>query len=418
MTESVRRYIGELVDRVLSVVTAFACRNAIVVVLAAVGLAIGSVLFIANNLRFNTDTADMIADTLQWRQDYIQYKQAFPQYIDNLVVVVDGATPDLAQDASRALADALAPSPLFIEVFAPESSDYFRRQQLLFLDLDELESLVDRLASVQPFLGLMGANPDLTGLADTLRLAVEADESAGEIDLEKALELLAESIEQSRNASAVPMSWQELMYGDSVPADRTRSVIILRPKLDFGQIFPAEAHIALVRELTETLGLTPEAGVTVRLTGGVALSYEELGSVTRGAKAGGLLALFLVTVFLLVGLRSLLLPLVAVFCLVLGVIYTAGFATWAIGELNMISVAFLLLYIGLGVDFAIHYCLRFQEAWGEESKRQAIATGRHQGRSFGDALYCHNSDRLLRLCPDRLRWCRSARHHFRYRHVH
>jgi hopanoid biosynthesis associated RND transporter like protein HpnN len=49
------------------------------------------------------------------------------------------------------------------------------------------------------------------------------------------------------------------------------------------------------------------------------------------------------------------------YTLVVGLLLTAAFSTWAVGQLNMISVAFAVLYIGLGVDYAIHICLRYRE---------------------------------------------------------
>ena len=99
----------------------------------------------------------------------------------------------------------------------------------------------------------------------------------------------------------------------------------------------------------------------MRVTGGTALAHEELESVTRGATLAAVLSLFMVTVILLVGLRSLWFKVATLITLALGLCWTAAFATLAIGHLNLISVAFAVLYIGLGVSYAIHYCLRCQE---------------------------------------------------------
>ena len=67
--------------------------------------------------------------------------------------------------------------------------------------------------------------------------------------------------------------------------------------------------------------------------------------------------------------------------LLVGLACTAGFATAAIGSLNLISVAFAVLYIGLGVDYAIHLSLRYRElvrlgaAHGEALDTAAADTG-------------------------------------------
>ena len=70
-------------------------------------------------------------------------------------------------------------------------------------------------------------------------------------------------------------------------------------------------------------------------------------------------SLFLVVVLLLIGYRSLRLAAAALVTLLMGLIWTAAFAILALGALNLISVAFAVLFIGLSVDFGIHYGLRY-----------------------------------------------------------
>jgi predicted RND superfamily exporter protein len=74
-----------------------------------------------------------------------------------------------------------------------------------------------------------------------------------------------------------------------------------------------------------------------------------------------LVSLGLVVALLALGLRSLRLIVAMVATLFVGLLMTAGFATLAIGQLNIISVAFAVLFIGLSVDFGIHYALRYRE---------------------------------------------------------
>ena len=122
----------------------------------------------------------------------------------------------------------------------------------------------------------------------------------------------------------------------------------------------------------------------MRLTGGVALDQEELDSVEVGGKTAGALSLVLVALLLIVGLRSGGLVLATVATLLMGLIWTAGFAALTLGELNLISVAFAVLFVGLGVDFGIHMCLRYREELaGDAEKAEAI---RRAGGAVGGAL--------------------------------
>lgn len=175
-----------------------------------------------------------------------------------------------------------------------------------------------------------------------------------------ALTELANQVERGEFAE---LSWQRLMLGealDTLGASTTRAFLVVKPVLDFSRLFPAEQTIARIRTLADALDLDPAHGVQVRLTGDVALAQEELMTVSRGAGWSALAALVLVTVVLVWGLRSARLIVASLVTLLVGLSWTAAFAAIAVGSLNMISVAFAVLYIGLGIDYAIHFCLRYR----------------------------------------------------------
>ena len=113
-----------------------------------------------------------------------------------------------------------------------------------------------------------------------------------------------------------------------------------------------------IREIALELGIDETHGRSVRITGSLAMSVEELDSVSRGAASAALSALLVVCIVLVASLRSLKLVLISVITLLVGLSFTAAFAAYTIGHLNLISMAFAVLYIGLGIDFAIHLGLR------------------------------------------------------------
>ena len=70
----------------------------------------------------------MLSAELQFRKDESLIDRLFPQHVNNIVVVVDGATPDQADDAADALTRRLRLRPdLFAAVFDPAGDDFFRR---------------------------------------------------------------------------------------------------------------------------------------------------------------------------------------------------------------------------------------------------------------------------------------------------
>ena len=113
------------------------------------------------------------------------------------------------------------------------------------------------------------------------------------------------------------------------------------------------------------------------------LADEEFSSAAQGAAAGLAISFALVVVWLFLGLRSwrLIVPVVAT--LLLGLLATTGFAALAVGTLNLISVGFAILFVGIAVDFSIQFSVRFREMLRADAPSMAlVATGRRVGRQI------------------------------------
>ena len=197
--------------------------------------------------------------------------------------------------------------------------------------------------------------------------ALDAADDGEQVDIEPVLTRISAALEALRDGRPYRLSWQELMEGTdlkSVPGAANapyREFILTQPELDYAGFFPATPAIDSIRGAYDELGIAASPGAELRLTGATMLAHEEMLSVMEGTETAILLALCLVTVIMVTGLGSVMLALVTVISLVTGLACTAAFAILTVGELNLISVAFAVLYIGLGVDFAIHYCLRYRE---------------------------------------------------------
>ena len=350
-------------------------RNPLLALAAATVLATASLLYARGNLGLDTDTADMISADPQWRQAWIELKEAFPHLVDTVLVVVDGETPDLADRASRTLAAALAAERALVEwAVRPDALPFFERNALLYLTPGELDALSSRLAEVQPFLGTLASEPDPAGLAKLLeRASAASGPDRSRVDLAPALDAIADAADAEREGRIFEVSWRDLLAGDAGPEPAARRFVAVKPRLDYRELLPAGPVIERTRALARELGFTAGNGVQVRVTGGPALEHEELESAARGAGIAGVLALAMVSLVLAAGLGSWRLVLATLGTLLVGLACTAGFATAAIGSLNLISVAFAVLYVGLGVDYAIHLSLRYRELV-------------HRGAAHGEAL--------------------------------
>ncbi len=337
-------------------------RAAVAVVVLSVLAAVWGAVYTIENIGINTSRTDMLSEDLPFRRNGDALKMAFPQFGNALVIVVDGDTPDLAEDAAALLAARMRErTDTFKNVFYPGGDAYFRTNGLLYLDLDELHDLSDRLADAQPLLSTLDADMSLRGLFDVLALAIEDAEGDEAASVALAFDKIVRTIEGVAVGRGSELSWRELMWGTESDAEDRREIITAQPVLDFGSLSPAARPIAVVRSLAAGLQQSDRGRVRVRLTGSAAMAQEELASVREGMGVAAVLSLILVVTLLTIGLRSLRLVLATLATLIMGLIWTASFATVAIGELNLISVAFAVLFIGLSVDFGIHFSLRYKE---------------------------------------------------------
>jgi hopanoid biosynthesis associated RND transporter like protein HpnN len=332
--------------------------------------------YTVENLTINTNTTDMLSEELPFRQHYIAYKEAFPQDSNLITVVVDAATPDRADVAALALAARLRQLPAHVEkLYDFEGEDFFRRNGLLYRDVEELEELVDRLSQAQGLLGALSDDTSLRGLSDVLGLAIDDMRDGNEPigDLAKVFGRIADVVAARRAGEFKELSWQSMMSNEAPKLTDQRRFLQVRVNADWSSLSPAAPAMDAIRVTARNLGLTLENGIRVRLTGGLALSTEELSSVFEGAKNASLLSLAMVSLCLFFGLRSVVLVGATIVTLVCGLIWTAGFATYAIGHLNLLSVAFAVLFIGLGVDFGIHFALRYvEETQGTPDRATAL----------------------------------------------
>jgi uncharacterized protein len=349
------------------------CRWPVLVVSVAAMVTVSAVAFAYENFAINTDTSEFISSKLPWRQREIQLDAAFPQQVDTLLVVVDANTPERAAEASERLTSAIEGRPNIQDVYGSDTNRFFEKSGLLFLSVDELRTLTEQLIRAQPFLGMLSADPTLRGLANALAfIPGGVDEGAIALEeFETPLADIAAAIDAILRGQPASISWDALVTGEEPDARELRRFIRVKPVLDFEDLQPGAAASATIRATAAELGLTPENGVTVRLTGPVAMADEEFGTVADGALPAFLLTLCAVLFLLWLGLRSARIIFAVLVCLLVGLAATAAVGLALVGSLNLISVAFAVLFVGIGVDFGIQVSVRYRRERYRNSDLQA-----------------------------------------------
>lgn len=331
------------------------------ILLAALLIAVASMVYISRNLEMNTDTTDMLSEHLPFRVNSIHYHKTFPQEMDILLLVLDAPTPEQAYTAADQLAARLKKDTKnFIDVYAPNVDTFFERNGLLYESIPELERITDRLAAAQPLIARIAENPTLHTFASVLTGAVKELSKGRSLELEPVLKGVSETLDAQLASKPRALSWQALFRGEPQKSSY-QEMIMVKPKPDYTQLFPGEQAITAVHAAAKDIGLTDDGSIQLRITGDVALADDELRSSLSGMEYAGIITFVLVGIVLYFAMRTFQLALAVLLCLTLGLLLTAAFATAAIGQLNVISIAFAVLYIGLGADFAIHFLLRYRE---------------------------------------------------------
>jgi uncharacterized protein len=339
------------------------CRHAWMVVLLAVLLGIGAGIYAAGHIAIDTDSAKLFSPTLRWRKLEVAYDAAFPQQTGLIAVIVDGATPELAESATASLAKRLdADRELFPHLSRPDGGPFFARNGLLFLSQADVEKTTQQLIAAQPLLGSLAADPSLRGVMDTLSHLADGvvHDEAKLSDVATAFHALGDTLQSVLAGKSAPLSWRTLIAGRPASLRELRHTILVQPKLEFSALQPGARASAAIRQAARDLGLTPEKGVRVRLTGSVPLSDEEFGSLADGALRNALLTIAAVALLLWLAIRSGRIIFAMLATLGLGLVLTAAFGLLAVGRFNLISIAFAVLFVGLGVDLGIQFSVRYR----------------------------------------------------------
>jgi hopanoid biosynthesis associated RND transporter like protein HpnN len=335
----------------------------LVVALAALaGSGFGWIAF--NRLSIDTDTNRLLSEKLPWRQREIAFDKEFPQNSDLIAVVVNGSTPEQAESATAALTAKLSTSPLFTSVSRPDGGPFFDRNGLLLLPVADVQNLSDSMIKAQPFIGSVAADPSLRGLANTLSLALEGVKrgDADRASLAAPLSGIADAIDANLDPEKplAPFSWQTLLTGRKPSTTDLQRFIQVKPVLDYGSLTPGKEATDFIRKTAADLGLNAANGVVVKLTGDVPLNDEQFATVSKGLGVSMTVAVILVALLLYGALRSVRMALAILLTLVIGLLGTAAFAALAVGTLNLISVAFAILFVGIAVDFGIQFSVRYR----------------------------------------------------------
>ncbi len=376
-----------LVIATVARVVRLSTRHAWIVIPAFLIASILAAVYVSSHIAINTDSSKLLSSSLPWRQQETKLNELFPQRTDQLIAVVDGKTPEAADEAADALAKALVDQKTVARtVTRPDGGEFFARNGILFLSVDDVQRNMNELIKAEPFLGTLALDPTLRGILGAISQSLEGvrlKKTTFE-DIKPAVAAIADALEGVEQGKHPTFSWRRLISGRAPEPSDLRRFVNIQPVLNYSDLAPGGQATKAIRATIAKLGLTPENGVRVRLTGSVALSDEEFSTIAEGAALNGVVTILIVLLILWLALKQARIILAVLINLAVGLSFTAAAGLWMVGALNLISVAFAVLFIGLGVDFGIQFSVRYRaERFADRDLVEALE---HTGRGVAGPL--------------------------------
>lgn len=331
-----------------------------------------AIWYTIENLKFDTSRSNLVGAEKQYHQIYLKYKEDFNVRDDTVIVVESENAEKNRQFVERIGAKLERETNLFAEVFYKGDLTMLGPKALLFLDEPTLDSMHEMLREYRPFIQTFANATNLQSLFSMVnhRFRTAArEQGANSENLVNAIPALTRVVRLATDSlyrSGVPPSpGVTALFGAGDKAQEEQYITFANGRI---YLVNARTHrqeqalegVRRVRELVnETLAEVP--GVNIGITGEAVLELDEMAQSQKDSTVATILALVICALIFIVSYGETGRPLKATASLMIGIGYTLGFTTATVGHLNILTIAFLPILIGLAIDFAIHLITRYEE---------------------------------------------------------
>lgn len=388
-------------EYVLNVLWRLIRRHPGVLIISGLGLALISALISVFFLHLNSNQDALVSPSVPFQKRYLEHLENFGDQEYLFVVIQTGGTEDGKKKATefakslnaRLVAPTLSNGPNLIRaVYYRISPADLGDGALLFASPEEARILTHIISFLAPYLDRWVHDGSLTGffsmVAELLGGQGAEDGSHGSaVEMDPALlkqalgflEGLLVNVDKALSGEKTKGPLFDLNQNQGkyfFTASGRLLVMRILPAKDFGALDVVGKPLAVVRQALETTR-AEFPGLAVGLTGRPALQADEMETTDRDMTRAAIIAVLLVGVLFMIVLHGWLRPFLVLLSLAMAMAWSFGFATVTVGELNLLSVIFALVLVGIGVDFGIHVVMRYVEAHGkglgvEDSVRVAL----------------------------------------------
>ncbi len=339
------------------------------------------VAYTVHSLKFSTSRNDLVSDRLHYHHIFLEMRKEFSAE-DDIVVLVESETPEKnRQFVERLGARVEARTNLYTDIFYRGDLPMLGPKALQFLDEKTLLELQRTLREYRPFLQRMSATTNLNSLFQLINRQFRAARNAtnGENDsLIEALPALERIVSQARESlirpGTPPSPGVNALFGGGPESERQVYLTYGEGRLYLLSLRPP--HRSVTGEAIDTLRALVEEtrrevpGVNADITGGSVLERDEMNQSQTDSLVATTVALVLVWLIFVFGYHETGRPLKAMFCLLIGLCYSMGFTTATIGRLNILTITFAPMLVGMAIDFGVHLITRYEEELRHGVNRQ------------------------------------------------
>src|SRR5262245_23708176 len=326
-------------------------------------LAIVAGIYAARHFAIDADVNKLISQDLPWRQRELAFDKLFPPKEETILAVIDAPTSELATQATTALVEKLAPQKeFFLSIMEAGGGPFFQKNGLLFLPTQEVVDITRKLGEAKPIIQALAQDSNLRGLTTALNyglIGVRMNHYTLD-DLAGTLNMASDTFDEVIAGKPASFSWRAMLNGRPADASETRRFVEIRPVLDYSALMPGQVATDAIRKAARDLKFDTQYRARLRLTGPVPISDEEYATLNELAYVNTPVTIVVVLTILWLALRSRRIIVAVFISLIVGLSITAAIGLALVGALNLISIAFAVLFIGLGVDFGIQFSVRYR----------------------------------------------------------
>src|SRR6266581_1638071 len=337
------------------------------------------------NLKFDMSRNDLVGSNKKYHQNFLQFKKEFPTQDDLVVVVESESSEKNRQFVERLGAKLEAETNLFRDVFYKGDLKMLGSKALLFVSEADLAELKKTLQDYRPFIEQFTRTTNLVSLFSMINTqfrTAKREKSAETESLIKSLPALERIITQARDSlrrsGTPPSPGVTGLFNPDEDAEQQIYVTFAH-----GTIYlvtaqaPTEAKNGPALERLRALVEETKAevpGLNVGLTGEPVLEHDEMAQSQKDTTVASIASLLICALIFIYGYQQTGRPIKATLCLIIGLGYTLGFATLVIGHLNVLTITFVPILIGLAIDYGVHLISRYEEELRRgKSEQDALA---------------------------------------------